>query len=221
VIERYQLVMRHDRAGRLADAQEFEHMRFPRRCFAPELLAHLLQVASNTVIADDEWVVIRHVYTERRMTPLNLYIKEAPPEAVRAAVIDFGQAIKDLAATNIFPGDVLLKNFGVTRHGRVVFYDYDELCLLTDCVFRTMPVARDYDDELSGEPWFHVGEHDIFPEEFRTFLGLPPELRDLFTEHHGDLFGVAFWHEMQARHRGGAISDLFAYGEEQRLRPYS
>lgn len=218
VLNRYQLVMRHDRAGRLADAQEFEHMRIARSRFDPVLLAELLKVAAKTVSVEGEWVLIRHCYTERRMTPLNLYVREAAPEAALAAVIDFGQAIKDLAASNIFPGDVLLKNFGVTRHGRVIFYDYDELCLLTDCNFREMPAARSYEEELSAEPWFRVAENDIFPEEFRTFLGLPAELKATFEAHHGDLFRPAFWQAMQQRHRDGEIIDIFPYAEHRRLR---
>jgi isocitrate dehydrogenase kinase/phosphatase len=218
VIDRYNLVFRHDRAGRLADAQEFEYLRIHRERFRPELLDHLLKVAKRTVALEGDTVVIRHCYTERKMTPLNLYVKEARPAQVEAAVIDFGQAIKDLAATNIFPGDVLLKNFGVTRHGRVVFYDYDELCLLTDLNFRAMPEARSYDDELAAEPWFSVAENDIFPEEFRRFLGLAPALREIFSAHHDDLFAPEFWRAMQARHQRGEVVDIYPYPEHRRLR---
>src|SRR5947199_2680404 len=188
VMERYQLVFRHDRGGRLVDAQEFEHLRFDKDRFSPELLAELLHVAANTVSVDGDSVVIDHLYTERRLTPLNLYFREVDGELAHEAVIDYGQAIKDLAATNIFPGDILLKNFGVTRHGRVVFYDYDELCLLTDCTFRDLPQARDLDEEFEAEPWFYVGPHDVFPEEFLNFMGLEGERREVFLQAHGDLF---------------------------------
>jgi isocitrate dehydrogenase kinase/phosphatase len=163
-------------------------------------------------------VVIRHVYTERRLTPLNLFVREADPESASSAVIDYGQAIRDLAATNVFPGDVLLKNFGVTRHGRVVFYDYDELCLLTDCKFRKLPQARSFDDEFEAEPWFYVGPMDIFPEEFLTFLGLQEPLRSAFIQQHSDLFGVEFWKTMQARHIAGEVVDTYPYPESRRLR---
>jgi isocitrate dehydrogenase kinase/phosphatase len=134
------------------------------------------------------------------------------------AVIDYGQAIKDLAATNIFPGDVLLKNFGVTRHGRVVFYDYDELCLVTECIFRKIPQARTYEDEFEPEPWFYVGPMDIFPEEFRTFLGLPERLREEFVHTHGDLFGTDYWKEVKAKHRAGEVVDILAYPEHRKLK---
>ena len=126
--------------------------------------------------------------------------------------MDYGNAIKDLAATNIFPGDMLLKNFGVTRHGRVVFYDYDELCLLTSCNFKPLSQARSYDDELSDEPWFTPEENDVFPEEFRYFLGLKGALKDLFENHHADLFEVHFWKQTQTRIATGRVIDIFPYG---------
>lgn len=132
--------------------------------------------------------------------------------------VNDGQAVKDLVASNIFPGDILLKNFGVTGHGRVVFYDYDELCLLADCHFRTMPAARDDDKDLADEPWFLVAKDDVFPAEFKTFLGLPEPLRTIFTEAHGDLFGVEFWTTMQQRYRAGEIIDIFPYKERKRFR---
>ena len=217
VMDRYDLVFKHDRAGRLVDAQEFEHISFERSRFSQELLDELLEVAPQGVEVDEACVVIHHLYTERRLTPLNLYVKEVDEERARRVVIDYGQAIKDLAATNIFPGDVLLKNFGVTRHGRVVFYDYDELTLLSSCKFRRMPQASSYDEELSAEPWFYVGPDDIFPEEFLTFLGLQEPLRSLFIDRHGDLFEVEFWRRMQARHAAGDVIDIFPYPENRRL----
>jgi isocitrate dehydrogenase kinase/phosphatase len=217
VRERYRLVFQHDRVGRLVDAQEFEHLAFRRAQFRPELLAELQAAAPSTVVEAGEMVVIRHLYTERKITPLNLFVREAPAQAAAAAVIDYGNAIKELAAANIFPGDFLLKNFGVTRHGRVVFYDYDELCLVTDCSFRTLPPARNFEDELDAEPWFGVAQGDVFPEEFERFLGLPDELRDVFVAHHGDLFTARFWRSMQERHRAGEILDAFPYAAGRRL----
>jgi isocitrate dehydrogenase kinase/phosphatase len=132
-------------------------------------------------------------------------------------VLDYGQAIRDLAYTNIFAGDLLLKNFGVTRHGRVIFYDYDELCLLGDCNFRDLPAPRDLDDEMSAEPWFYVGSADIFPEEFARFLGLEGDLDGAFVAAHGDLLTAAYWRRMQARHRSGEVIDIFPYGAARRL----
>ena len=116
------------------------------------------------------------------MTPLDIYLQQATPEEANQAIIDYGQAIKDLAVTNIFTGDMLLKNFGVTRHGRLVFYDYDELRPLTDCNFRKFPQAMSYEDELAAEPWFHIGEDDVFPEEFLRFMGLPNNVKETFLE---------------------------------------
>ena len=177
VMAKYDLVFKHDRAGRLVDAQEFEHLEFDRSRFSRELLDRLESLAAKGVEVDENYVVIKHVYVERRVTPLNLYLPQVEESAARAAVVDYGRAIKDMAATNIFPGDMLLKNFGVTRHDRVVFYDYDELSLLSECSFRKIPQARSHYEELSDEPWFTVGENDIFPEEFQYFLGLKGELK--------------------------------------------
>ncbi len=219
VMEKYALVFKHDKAGRLIDAQEYEHLEFERDRFSAELLTELLKTAANSVTVDGECIAIKHLYTERRMTPLNLYIREMPEAAAREAITDYGQAVKDLASTNIFPGDMLLKNFGVTRHGRVVFYDYDELCLLTDCNFRELPESDDADEELSADPWFYVGPNDIFPEEFIRFFGLPPQLRDVFLQMHGDLLGVDFWTRMQDRHRAGEVVDIFSYKQSKRLKP--
>jgi isocitrate dehydrogenase kinase/phosphatase len=218
VMDKYDLVFKHDRAGRLVDAQEFEHLKFDRKRFSRELLDKLQRLAAKGVEVDENHVVIKHVYVERRVTPLNVYLRGVNESAARAAVVDYGNAIKDLAATNIFPGDMLLKNFGVTRHGRVVFYDYDELSLLSECNFRKIPQPRSHYEELSDEPWFTVGERDIFPEEFQSFLGLKEDLRDLFVAQHSDLFGIDFWHQIQARISAGGIIDIFPYEQSRRLR---
>lgn len=214
---KYQMVFKHDRAGRLIDVQEFEHLQFGRSHFTESLLAELGQVASQSVGVNGDTVTIHHAYVERRITPLDIYIREAGETAVHAAIIDYGRAIKDLAATNIYPGDTLLKNFGVTRHGRVIFYDYDEICFVTDCRFRHLPTAPTYEDELSDQPWFPVAENDIFPAELARFLGLPAHLRQLFTEHHANLFEVDFWHEMQTRHQTGEMISIFPYREASRI----
>ncbi len=215
---KYNLVFRHDRAGRLIDAQEFEHLAFDRARFAPALLEELLARAGNTVRVEGERVVITHLYVERRLEPLNLYVKYADPDAVRRAVIDYGNSIRDLAKANIFTGDILLKNFGVTRHGRVISYDYDELCLITDLNFRRMPEARDDDEELAGEAWFFVGENDFFPQEFGKWLGLSAEWKQVFLEQHADLFETLFWMDVQTRIRSGEVIDIVPYAEEKRLR---
>ena len=218
VMEKYQLVFVRDRVGRLADAQDFEGLTFRRDCFAPGLLEELLADCAGTVQVDGDQVVFHHLYTERRVTPLNLYLRQADEAHAIDAVLDYGQAIRDLAAANIFTGDMLLKNFGVTRHGRVIFYDYDELCLLTECNFHAIPAARHDDDEYSAEPWFSVGEHDIFPEEFRAFLTLPGRPGEVFQQAHGELLTVEYWRRMQELARRGEVVDIFPYPPGRRLR---
>jgi isocitrate dehydrogenase kinase/phosphatase len=215
--QNYRLVFKHDRAGRLVEAQEFEHLEFERARFAPELLQEFRRNADRTVEVRDGQVVVHHAYIERRVTPLDLYVRTASEEAARAAVADFGQAVKDLAGNGIFPGELLPKNFGVTRHGRVVCYDYDELGLLTDFSFRALPAPRTDDDDLSDEAWFGVGPRDLFPAEFSRFLGLPPDLGRLLERAHGELFDLRFWQEMQARVARGEIIDIFPYDPSRRL----
>ena len=217
VMDRYRLVFRHDRAGRLIEAQEFEHLVFDTERFTPQVLDELTSSAASTVSVDEDGVHIRHLYIERRVEPLDLFLRNAGDDS-DAVVRDFGQNIRDLATANIFPGDLLLKNFGVTRHGRVTFYDYDELCLVTECVFRHMPVARDIDEEMSAEPWFYVGEKDVFPEEFLQFMGLNPHQRRVFLEAHGDVLTADFWLGLQARHEDGQVLDVFPYPPSKRLR---
>jgi isocitrate dehydrogenase kinase/phosphatase len=217
IVEKYRMVFQHDRAGRLIDAQNFQHLEFDRSRFAPGLLDELLSEASRTVTIEDDTVVISHVYVERRVIPLDLFARDALEPAAKSAVIDYGQAIKDLACTNIFPGDLLLKNFGVTRHGRVVFYDYDELSALTDIVFRDIPEPRDDMEAMSEAPWFSVGDNDVFPEEHQRFLGLPSGLRAALMERHGDLFEVEPWKAIQKRITAGELMEVFPYTDEARL----
>jgi isocitrate dehydrogenase kinase/phosphatase len=217
VMAKYQFVFVRDRVGRLADAQEFEHLEFPRRCFPDELLEYLTREAAATVRIEDERVIVRHLYTERRVTPLNLFLRDADEQVAEEVVLDYGNAIKDLAAADIFTGDMLLKNFGVTRNGRVICYDYDELCLLSECRFRRIPQATTMDEEFAAEPWFHVGELDVFPEEFKAFLVPPGRLRNAFLAAHDDLLDVGFWQEVQRRLAGGEVVDVFPYRRDARL----
>ena len=217
VRRRYRLVFEHDRAGRLVEAHEFEHLRIPGDRFDPELRAELLRDAPSIVKMDGGDVVIAHAYVERRLRPLNLFLRENEAEAIAAAGRDYGQSVKDLAASNIFPGDLLTKNFGVTRHGRVVFYDYDELCFLTDCHFRKMPEARTPEDEIAAEPWFSVRENDIFPEEFLQFLSFPEPALAALLQHHREIFRANFWRAIQRQIRAGEIPEVFPYRAERRL----
>ncbi len=217
VMDKYHLVFQHDRAGRLMDVQDFQHLEFHRSRFTDEVLDELLSEAAGTVRLEGDSVIISHVYVERRVVPLDLYVREAARPAAEEAVLDFGQSIKDLASTNIFPGDLLPKNFGVTRHGRVVFYDYDELSALTDIVFRELPSARDESDEILSDPWFPVGDRDVFPEEHRRFLGLTPDLSQVFLSRHDDLFRVEPWQAIQDRILSGELIEVFPYGPDARL----
>jgi isocitrate dehydrogenase kinase/phosphatase len=218
VRRRYDLVFAHDRAGRLVDAQEFEGLTFPRERFTRRLLDELADVAGRTARVDGDTVAFAHLYTERRVRPLDLYLGDADPAEARRVAVDYGQAIRDLAATNVFPGDLLLKNFGVTRHGRVVFYDYDELRLLSECRFRELPEPRYPEDELSGEPWFHVGPDDVFPEDLGRFIPFAGPVREAFLAAHGDLYRPGFWRDLQARSERGEILDIFPYPADRRFR---
>lgn len=219
VMRRYKLVFEHDRAGRLIEAHEFEHLRIPRNRFNPALLQELLSAAASIVRVDADDVFISHVYVERRVRPLNLFFREADNAAAVRAACDYGKAIKDLAASNIFPGDLLTKNFGLTDRGRVVFYDYDELCFLTDRNFRELPQSRTYEEEISAEPWFSVRVNDIFPEEFLSFLFFPSVAGDALMKQHGDLFRPKFWREMQTAIRAGELPEILPYAPERRLVP--
>jgi isocitrate dehydrogenase kinase/phosphatase len=218
VMQKYRLVFRHDRAGRLVEAQEFEHLRFDRRRFTPELVEELRRACGRHVAVTEDAVVVHHAYVERRVTPLDVYVKSAEPSGRVAAVADFGQSIKDLAATNVFPGDLLPKNFGLTRHGRVVCYDYDELGMLLDFTFRDLPESTLEDDALD-EPWFGAAPYDVFPEEFPRFVGLARDLLDAFEQRHRDLYEARSWREIQRRIADGEIVDIFPYAESRRLAP--
>ncbi|MNO50673.1 Isocitrate dehydrogenase kinase/phosphatase [compost metagenome] len=216
VIEKYRLVKSVDRVGRMADTQEFSDFRFPLSKFDPDCLAELLEVATRTVAVEGDTVLIRHCWTERRMTPLNLYLENANEAQVREALDDYGLAIKQLAAANIFPGDMLLKNFGVTRHGRVVFYDYDEICFLTEANFRHIPPPRFPEDEMASEPWYSIGPLDVFPEEFPPFLFADSGQRRLFSQLHGELYDADYWKGLQGAIRDGKVIDVFPYRRKGR-----
>ena len=214
VMQKYTLVFRHDRGGRLVDAQEFRWLRFPRAQFTPALLDELLGACSETARLDGDDVVVAHCYVERRLRPLNLYVREADADAARRAVLDYGQAIRDLAASNVFPGDLVLKNFGVGRHGRVTFYDYDELCLVSECRFRELPAA---DDEHHQHDTYYVGPHDVFPEQFPRFLGLRDDLLQTLLAAHGEIFTMRWWHDLQAALAAGRRTDVPPYPAQTRL----
>ena len=221
VKEKYLLVKNHDRVGRMADTLEYSSVAFPRARFSNELLADLKQVAPSIIAEEGDEIVIRHLYIERRMTPLNIWLADAEQRgdhaAVEHGVVEYGNAIKDLVGVNIFPGDMLYKNFGVTRHGRVVFYDYDEIEYITDCHFRTIPAAHNEEDEMASEPWYPVGKHDVFPEQFGTFLLGNPEVKKYFLQHHADLLTPQYWQNAKQRILDGHVEDVFPYPQELRF----
>ena len=239
---KYLLVKQHDRVGRMADTLEYSEVGFPRERFDDALIAEIEKFApSQLEISDRDGdgqveVIIKHVYIERRMIPLNIYLQEAfdagganatdtSPAAERAreqiarGVVEYGNAIKDLVAANIFPGDMLWKNFGITRHGKVVFYDYDEIEYITDCNFRRVPAPRNEEDEMSGEVWYSVGPRDVFPETFAPFLLGNPAVRKVFMHHHADLLDVAFWQGHKERIQSGYVFDVFPYDQDKRFHP--
>lgn len=215
VIDKYKFIAMHDRVGRLADAQRFEYLGLPVAYFDQQLLAYLLTDCSQSVSVLHGIVCFQDVYVERKMVPLNLYLEHETPENCRHAVIDFGNAIREMAMSNIFPGDLLIKNFGVTREKRVVFYDYDEIVPLAECTFKDIPKARNDDDEMSAEPWYAVNESDIFPEELVKFLLPEGEHRNLFAAHHQELYTARFWNELKKFHQEDQVVDIQPY--EQNL----
>ena len=218
---KYLLVKQHDRVGRMADTLEYSNVAFPRARFEEELIAELKHFCPSLVEEDGDMLVLRHLYIERRMIPLNIYLHDASQtgdhDAIARAVVEYGNAIKDLVAANIFPGDMLWKNFGVTRHGKVVFYDYDEIEYLTDCNFRRVPTPRNEEEEMSGEVWYTVGPKDVFPETFRPFLLGNDAVREVFLAHHADLLDAAFWQGHKERIKAGHVHDVFPYEPHKRF----
>ncbi|HEX6137053.1 MAG TPA: bifunctional isocitrate dehydrogenase kinase/phosphatase [Casimicrobiaceae bacterium] len=219
VKQKYALVKHHDRAGRMTDTLEYSGVAIPRGRFTDALLAELETAIPSQLEHDGDHVIIRHVYIERRLKPLNLYLEGADDGAKTRVVREYGNAIKDLAAINIFAGDLLFKNFGVTRYGRVVFYDYDEIEYLTDCRFRRIPPPPPGIDEMSGEIWYPVGPRDVFPEEFATFLLTDPAVRQVFMAFHADLLDAGWWQAMQQANLGGRPIEVLSYPDSVRFRP--
>jgi isocitrate dehydrogenase kinase/phosphatase len=236
---KYLLVKQHDRVGRMADTLEYSEVAFARDRFEDELIDEIRKFAPSQLEISDrdgdghEEVIIKHLYIERRMIPLNIYLQEAfdagnaagrdsigashAQDQIERAVVEYGNAIKDLVAANIFPGDMLWKNFGVTRNGKVVFYDYDEIEYITDCTFRKVPQARNEEEELSGEVWYNVGPRDVFPETFEPFLLGNPAVRKVFMRHHADLLDAGFWQAHKERIQAGHVHDVFPYEREKRF----
>ncbi|MET0508857.1 MAG: bifunctional isocitrate dehydrogenase kinase/phosphatase [Burkholderiaceae bacterium] len=215
---RYQLVKVHDRVGRMVDSWEYSEVPFPKDRLDPALIEELNKTAPSLIDDDGDALIIRHLYIERRMVPLNIHLDATDDVGRDHAIKEYGQAIKEMVAANIFPGDMLYKNFGITRQGRVVFYDYDEILYLTDCNFRRVPEPRTPEDEMAAEPWYPIAANDVFPEEFGTFLLGNPHVREPFIRHHADLLEPTFWQTQQERIRQGLLEDVFPYPEALRFR---
>ncbi len=218
VKRKYLMVKQVDRVGRMADTLEFSYAALPLARFHPELLEELSRQAPSAFEIDGDSVVIKHLYIERRMTPLNIHLERASDEEVEDAVREYGDAIRDMAIANIFPGDMLWKNFGVTRYGRVVFYDYDEIEFMTDMNFRRIPPAPFPEMEMASEAWYAGGPMDVFPEEFAAFLLGSPRVRKAFLKHHRDLLDPRFWQAAQERIRSGHVEDFFPSPQDLRIR---
>jgi isocitrate dehydrogenase kinase/phosphatase len=214
---KYLFVKTSERAGRMADTQEFTNLAFDRERFSDELMAELYKECPSQIEVRGRALIFKHVYVERRMTPLNLYLQDAKDEQLYNVMDEYGNAIKQLAAANIFPGDMLLKNFGVTRHGRVVFYDYDELCPLTDCNFRTIPAPRNEEEEMASHPWYDVAPNDVFPDEFRFFFSGNQRAKQVFDQLHGEIYDSKFWRDLQDQLRAGVVHDVYPYRRKQRF----
>ncbi|UCV06866.1 bifunctional isocitrate dehydrogenase kinase/phosphatase [Dechloromonas denitrificans] len=221
VKKKFLMVKQVDRVGRMADTLEFSNAAFPLKRFNEEVMEELRTLAPSCFEIDGETLIIKHLYIERRMEPLNIHLERVERtnniEALEHAIKEYGSAIRELAQANIFPGDMLWKNFGITRFGRVVFYDYDEIEYMTDCNFRQIPPAPDFETEMSGEVWYAVGKNDVFPEEFSTFLLASPTLRKVFNKHHADLLSAKFWQDAQQKIRQGHVEDFFPYPQELRF----
>ncbi|MCZ6578452.1 MAG: bifunctional isocitrate dehydrogenase kinase/phosphatase [Gammaproteobacteria bacterium] len=215
----YHLVKQHDRVGRMSDILEYSHVALPGNRFAQDLLDELHETCANSISEEGEHIVIKHLYIERRMIPLNIAVLRADDKYLDRLMRGYGEAIKELAGANIFPGDLLLKNFGVTGQGqgRIVFYDYDEICYLSECNFRKIPAPRYPEDEFASEPWYSVGPRDIFPEEFVTFLFAEARTRKAFLKYHRDLLDAEFWIQKQENIKAGIYEDVFPYSQRIRF----
>jgi isocitrate dehydrogenase kinase/phosphatase len=219
VLDTYRLVKMHDRVGRMSDVLEYSHVALPRARFADDLLEELYETCADSVSEEGSQIVIKHLYIERRMTPLNIAVQQADDQYLARLMKGYGEAIKELAAADIFPGDLLMKNFGVTGQGqgRVVFYDYDEICYLTECNFRKIPEPLYPEDEMAAEPWFSVAANDVFPEQFATFLFANNRVRQAFMKHHRDLLEADFWISKQENIKAGVYEDVFPYAKKIRF----
>jgi isocitrate dehydrogenase kinase/phosphatase len=219
VKEKYKLVSLHDRVGRMADTHEFEYLSLPLDRISPELISELRNTVNSLIEFRENKLVLKHLYTERRMEPLNLFLEHCSKEEGVKASIDYGRAILQLAQANIFPGDMMTKNFGLTRQKRVIFYDYDEIEFLTEMNFRHKPKAETYEQIYAPEPWYSIAKNDVFPSDFRRWMIGRADIKEEFINYHTELFDADYWKSIQAKINDGELLHAFPYPEEIRFRP--
>ncbi|UZD23696.1 bifunctional isocitrate dehydrogenase kinase/phosphatase [Algoriphagus halophytocola] len=219
VKDKYKLVSLHDRVGRMADTHEFEYFSIPLDRVSEELMIELRKTTNSLLKIDGDQLVIKHLYTERKMEPLNMFLEHCDTEDGIRAVKGYGRAILQLAQANIFPGDMMTKNFGLTRQRRVIFYDYDEIEFLTDMNFRAKPKAETYEQIYASEPWYDIAKNDVFPEDFRRWMIGRKDIKEEFISYHEKLFDPKHWQEIQQKIRNGELLHAFPYPEEIRFRP--
>ena len=217
VKDRYYFVKNHVRIGRLADTWEFSNVAFPLKDIDDTLLKELKNKASSNIEIEGDLLIIKHMYIENKMTPLNMYLETANKKQQKHIINDYGKAIDELINANIFPGDMLTKNFGVTRQNRVVFYDYDEITLMSNPVFKKIPKAKTYEQEMASEPWYYVGQNDVFPEEFRYFMLPNPYMKEVFNKKYKKLLDADYWVSVQEKIRESGVMDYYPYGSETRM----
>ena len=220
VIHCYQCVCNRDRVGRMVDTQEFENMKFKRKRFSSKLLHEFKIAAKDTVTINDDYVIIKHLYLQRKVIPLPLYLEiERDPEVIREVIIDYGYFLQEIAAVGVFPADLFnIWNCGVTSRRRIVLFDYDDIESLLDINFREKPLPHNQIDELiPDEDRIVAYSNDFFMDEMKTFMGIPKSLQGVFNQIHGDLFKVDFWHKMQQRVRRGDILDIIPYDRERQF----
>jgi isocitrate dehydrogenase kinase/phosphatase len=215
---KYKLVSLHDRVGRMADTHEFEFFKIPIHRIHPDLIEELRNSANSLLLFKEKYLIIKHLYTERRMIPLNIYLEKCTTEHGLQISEEYGRAILQLAQANIFPGDMMTKNFGVTRQNRVIFYDYDEIEFLTSMNFRAKPKAETYEQIYAPVPWYPIEKNDVFPEDFKRWMIGRSDLKEHFITYHASLFDPLHWQNIQERIRKGELIHAFPYPEELRFR---
>ena len=217
VKDRYYFVKNHVRIGRLADTWEFSNVAFPLKDIDDALLKELEKKASSNIEIENDLLIIKHMYIENKMTPLNMYLETANKKQQNHIINDYGKAIDELINSNIFPGDMLTKNFGVTRQNRVVFYDYDEITLMSTPIFKKIPEAKTYEQEMASEPWYYVGQNDVFPEEFKYFMLPNPYMKEVFNKKYKKLLDADYWVSIQEKIKQNGVMDYYPYGSEKRM----